>query len=378
MIKREIITGKMKTLWESTLRNVVFAGARPVYAIGLAFLVSGVMIGASKVNPITAYVALFQGAFGSLAGLANTCVRATPLLLGGLGISYGFKAGLLNIGAEGQMYVGGAAATVVALMPLPVPALLHITLAISAGFAGGLIWGIIPGYLRAYRGVSEIVVTLMLNYVGMYFINWLVEEPHPLAELNTTYPQSPIIQKSAQLPILIKGTSMHAGIILGLAFGLILYLVLRYTPFGFKTRMVGQNPEAAHYAGVKVKKQILFVMLISSGFGGLAGAGEILGLKLRLFDLFVGGVGYESIAVALLANANPLGVILSAFFFGALKAGANRMQIVSGIESSMALIVLALAVLFVIGIGFGERRVRSKRKKLEKHSTEQETQVYGD
>ena len=377
MIKRELVKSKMKSLWQTTLKDIVFISARPVYAIGLAFLVSAIMIGASKVNPLTAYVALFQGAFGSLAGLANTCVRATPLLLSGLGIAYGFKAGLLNIGAEGQMYAGGAAATVVALIPLPVPAFLHVTLAVLAGFAGGLIWGYIPGYLRAYRGVSEIVVTLMLNYVGIYFINWLVEEPHPLAELNTTFPQSPIIEKSAQLPILIKGTSMHAGIILGVVLGLILYLLLRYTPFGFKTRMIGQNPEAARYAGVRVKRQILFAMLISGGFGGLAGASEVLGLKHRLFDYFVGGVGYEAIAVALLANSNPLGVIFSAFFFGALKAGANKMQIVSGIESSMALIVLALAVLFVIAIGFGERRFRPKRKK-DKDSTERGIKTYGD
>ena len=377
MIKRELVKSKMKSLWQTTLKDIVFTSARPVYAIGLAFVVSAIMIVASKVNPITAYVALFQGAFGSLAGLANTCVRATPLLLSGLGIAYGFKAGLLNIGAEGQMYAGGAAATVVALIPLPVPAFLHVTLAVLAGFAGGLIWGYIPGYLRAYRGVSEIVVTLMLNYVGIYFINWLVEEPHPLAELNTTFPQSPIIEKSAQLPILIKGTSMHAGIILGIVLGLILYLLLRYTPFGFKTRMIGQNPEAARYAGVRVKRQILFAMLISGGFGGLAGASEVLGLKLRLFDFFVGGVGYEAIAVALLANANLLGVIFSAFFFGALKAGANKMQIVSGIESSMALIVLALAVLFVIAIGFGERRFRPKRKK-DKDSAERGIKTYGD
>jgi len=377
MMKRELVKSKMKSLWQTTLKDIVFTSARPVYAIGLAFLVSAIMIGASKVNPITAYVALFQGAFGSLAGLANTCVRATPLLLAGLGIAYGFKAGLLNIGAEGQMYAGGAAATVVALIPLPVPAFLHVTLAVLAGFAGGIIWGIIPGYLRAYRGVSEIVVTLMLNYVAIYLINWLVEEPHPLAELNTTFPQSPIIEKSAQLPILIKYTSMHAGIILGIVLGLILYLLLRYTPFGFKTRMVGQNPEAARYAGIRIKRQILFAMLISCGFGGLAGASEVLGLKHRLFDYFVGGVGYEAIAVALLANGNALGVIFSAFFFGALKAGANKMQIVSGIESSMALIVMALAVLFVIAIGFGERKFRPKRKK-DKDSTERGIKAYGD
>jgi len=367
-----------KSFLLSGARELLFSGVRPLFAIALALLTSAGMILATGANPITAYAALLQGAVGNFVSIANTCVRATPLLLGGIGVALGLKAGLLNVGVEGQIYAGAAAATAVGLIALPVPPCVHLFLAVLAGFLGGLLWAVIPGYLRAYRGISEIVVTLMLNYVGFYFISWLVEYPGILAEKGAVFPQSPPILESAQLPVLIRGTSLHAGIILGVILALFFHLLLRYSPFGFRTRMVGENPEAARYAGVNVTRQILMVILLFGGMGGLAGTGEVLGLKLRLFDAFSGGVGYEAIAVALLANGKPLGVILSAFFFGALKAGANKMQIVTGIETSMALVVLALAVLFVIAIGFGERRLISRRRKRGKDQAAKETQAYGN
>jgi len=366
------------SLWLPGLGAIVLSGARPLFAIALALLASAGMIWASGVNPFTAYAALAQGAFGNIASLANTCVRATPLLLGGIGVAVGLKAGLLNVGVEGQIYAGGAAATAVGIIALPVSPWLHLVLAVLAGFLGGGLWATIPAYLRAYRGISEIVVTLMMNYIGLYFISWLVEFPGILAEEGAVFPQSPLVLKSAQLPILIRGTSLHTGLILGVGLAVFFFLLLRFSPFGFRTRMVGGNPEAAQYAGISVKRQILIVILVAGGMGGLAGTGEVLGLKLRLFDAFSGGVGYEAIAVALLANGNPLGVIFSALFFGALKAGANKMQIVTGIEASMAIVVLALAVLFVIAIGFGERKLGAIRKAKEGNQTEREAQAYGD
>jgi len=246
---------------------------------------------------------------------------------------------------------------------------MHLLLAVVAGGVGGALWGLVPSYLRAYRDVNEIVTTLMMNYVGIYFVSYLVHYG-PLAEEGAFFPQSPPLLPSSHLPILIRGTSLHAGIIMGLVCGIFLHFLLRYTPFGFRTRMVGANPEAARYAGVKVARQIFLVMLVSSGLGGLAGVGEVLGLKLRLFDFFASGVGYDAIAVALMANGNPLGVILSATFFGALKAGANRMQIVVGIETHVATVVQALALLFVIAIGFAERVRLTRRKRKEEPAIE--------
>jgi len=352
------------------LEGLVLSGARPILAVILALVVSAGLIWAAGANPIEAYAALLEGSFGSVAALANTGVRAAPLLLGGFAVGLGFKAGLWNIGGEGQIYLGATVATAVGLIPLPVPAWLHLLLAVMAGFAGGALWMLIPAYLRAYRGVNEVCTTLMLNYVAGYFVSWLLHEPSPLAEKGAHYPMSPPILPSARLPILVKGTSLHAGLILALVLGVVLHFVLRYTPFGFRTRMIGGNPEAARYAGVGVARQIFLVLLVCGGLGGLAGAGEVLGLKLRLFDFFVGGVGYEGLALAMLANGNPLGMIVAGVFFGSLKAGASKMQIVTGIEASMALVIQALTVLFVIAIGFGER-VRLTRQQQKKSRAEE-------
>ena len=353
------------------LGGFVIPYARPVLAIFLALLVSAGLIMARGANPLEAYKAMLLGSFGSLAALANTGVRATPLLLGGLGVAIGWKAGLLNVGVEGQIYLGGIFATAIGITPLPVPPWLHLILAVMAGFVGGALWGLIPAFLRAYRGVSEIVVTLMLNYVGIQLASFLVQEYAPLGAQGVFYPQSPLILPGAQLPILIKGTSLHSGIIIGITLGVLMHFMLRYTNFGFRIRMVGENPEAARFAGVNVKRLIFIVILISAGLGGLAGTGEVIGLKLRLFDRFSQGLGYDAIAVALMANGNPLGVIATAIFFGALRAGAGKMQVVAGIETPIASVIQALAVLFVIGIGFAEIARVSWREKKDEIGTEE-------
>jgi general nucleoside transport system permease protein len=343
------------------LRGMIISGLRPFFAIFLALIVSAVLILLYGKNPITAFGALLDGAIGSIPSLANTGVRATPLLFGGLAVAFAFKAGMLNVGVEGQIYAGGAAATTIGLIPLPIPPIFHLALAIIAGFIGGLLWGLIPALLRAFQGRSEIVTTLMFNFLGIYFVSYLVQFPGPLAQEGATFPMSPPILSNAHFPILIRGTSLHAGILLATILILIFFFILKYTPFGYRVRMIGQNPEAARYAGVKVTRLLFFVLLLSAGIGGLAGTGEVLGLRLRLFDFFSGGLGYDAIGVALLANANPLGVVLTALFFGALRSGASRMQIVVGIETPIAEVIQALAVLFVIAIGFGQRIYYSRK-----------------
>ncbi len=355
--------------------ELLLTGGRPLIAIALALIVGAGLILAYGASPLQAYAAMLSGSVGSVAAIANTGVRTAPLLLGGLGVALGFQAGLLNVGVEGQIYTGAAAATAVALTHLPVPSWMHVSLAVIAGFLGGAAWGILPAYLKAFRGVSEIVITLMLNYVAIQLASLLVHEPSPLAKQNAFYPQSPTILPSARLPVLIKGTSLHAGLLIGLALAVAIFLALRYTPFGYRTRMTGQNPEAARYAGVKVRWQIVLVLILSAGLGGLAGTGEVLGLKLALYDYFSNGLGYDGIAVALMANSHPLGVVLAALFFGALRAGAGKMQVAVGIETPIAQVIQALAVLFVIAIGFGERR---RMRKLEgQHQEEQEGGVDG-
>ena len=354
------------TEMQQGLIDFILAGSRPVISIVLAFLVSGVIIFLQGINPLEAYSAVLRGAFGSMVAIGNTCVRTTPLLIGALGMTLGIRGGLFNVGAEGQLYIGAAAATTVGLLPLGVPSWLHILLSISAGILGGSLWAFLPAYLRAFRGVSEIVVTIMLNFVAIYFVSYLVHEPKLLAQEGASYAQSRTILESAYLPILVKGTSMHIGIIIAVILAFILHFVLNHTSFGFRTRMVGANPEAAHYAGVKVRSSLFVTFLIVGGFSGLMGTVEILGLKHSLYDYFSVGMGYETITVALLGGVNPLGVIPAAFFFGGLRAGGNLMQQTVGVSSSMVPVIQALAVLFVVGFGFTKRK-----PKIQKTMTQQ-------
>ena len=360
------------------LIDFFIAGSRPVLSIILAFLVAGVLIFLQGKNPLEAYAAIFRGAFGSLVAIGNTTVRTTPLLIGALGMTLGIRGGLFNVGGEGQLYLGAASATAVGLLPLPVPSWLHILLAISAGILGGSLWALLPAFLRAYRGISEIVVTIMLNFVAVYLVSYLVHEPKLLAQEGASYAQSRTILDSAILPILVKGTSMHSGIIIAVILGIILQFVLKRTAYGFRTRMVGANPDASHYAGVRVKPSLFITFLIVGGFYGLMGTVEILGLKHSLYDNFSAGLGYETIAVALLGAANPIGVIFAAFFFGGLKAGANLMQQTVGIQSSMVQVIQALAVLFIVGFGFTKKKSPVQKKGDPMRTRSEVTEGSGD
>ncbi len=340
---------------------------RPLVAIIMAMIVSAGLLSLQGVNPMKAFEALLSGSLGSLHSMSNTLVRASPLILSGLGVTLAMQVGLFNIGGEGQIYLGAIGATMAALLiPVPLPAWLHITIALAAGFLGGMIWGVVPAVLKAFRGVSEVVTTMMLNTVAIAFTSWMVHYPQPLGEENAFFPMSPIIPQSAQLPILIQGTSFHLGVFLGPILCVVMLYVVHFTGFGFRTRIVGANPEAARYAGVDVRRQMLLLLIVGAGLSGLAGAIEIMGLKLRLFDVFVGGVGYEALALGLISGGNPLGVIVGGLFFGGLKAGAAKMQVLTGVPTQMVLVIEALCVIFVVGFGFAERSRRTNKKKEEK------------
>lgn len=340
--------------------ELALSGIRPIIGIFLGIVAGGILIAISGVNPFVAYGAMLSGAFGNLQSFSNVLVRSSPLLLGGIGVALGIKAGVWNTGIEGYMYMGAIGAAIVSIPALNIPPILHILLALIVGmiFAAG--WGLIPGYLRAYRGVNEVTSTIMLNYVAIFLTSWLVAEPQPLAEVGSFYPMSKLFQESAQLPILMKGTSLHPGAFIGLAICILFYFVLKYTPFGFQTRMLGSNPNAARYSGVNTKQQIMLIIMIGAILGGLAGGIEVTGLKRRVYMDFVTGVGYESVAVALLAGGNPLAVIAAALFFSALKAGGATMSIMTGVGAPMTSVIIALCVLFVIAVGVSERRRLSK------------------
>jgi simple sugar transport system permease protein len=360
------------------LGELALSGARPLIGITLGLIAGGILIAISGVNPFAAYWAMLQGAFGSPQAFSNVLVRSSPLLLGGVGVALGIKAGVWNTGIEGYMYMGALGAAAVGIPALGLPPLLHILLTFVAAMLCAAVWGLIPGYLRAYRGVNEVTATIMLNYVATFFTSWMVAEPQPLAEIGSFYPMSKQLQEGVLLPILMRGTSLHPGAFIGLGVCLLFYFVLRYTPFGFRTRMLGANPNAARYSGVDIKKQIVLIIIIGAMLGGLAGAIEVTGLKRRVYMDFVTGVGYESVAVALVAGGNPLGVIAAALFFAALKAGGATMSIQTGVGAPMTSVIIALCVIFVIGVGVSERRRLAKVYDTEKPEAKNGSEIEGE
>jgi len=361
-----------KILHIPILGDLAVSAGRTVFGIVLGLIASGILIAVSGVNPFYAYGSLLRGAFGSMQAISNVLVRSSPLLLGGIGVSLGIKAGVWNTGIEGYMYLGAIGAAMVGVMDLGLPPIVHILLCFVLAAIFAAFWGAIPGYLRAYKGVNEVTSTIMMNYIAIYLTNWVVSGLPLVAEVDAFYPMSKSFQASALLPTLLKGSSLHPGPFIGIILCLLFHFILNYTPFGFRTKMLGSNPHAARYAGVNSRKQVMIILIIGAIIGGLSGAIEVMGLKRRVYMEFVTGVGYESVAVALLAGGNPIGVILSALFFSALKAGGATMSIETGIASSMNSIIIALCMIFVIGVGVVDSRRLKKVVDTDKDKTEDE------
>ncbi|MEM8777981.1 MAG: ABC transporter permease [Cyanobacteria bacterium P01_G01_bin.49] len=317
----------------------------PVIAIISSLLVGGILILIAGKNPFEAYTILFQESLINYYGFANTLTKTTPLLLASLGILVALKGGQFNIGGEGQIYLGALGSTLAGLLITDLPRFLHIPLALAGGFIFGALWGIIPGYLKAYRGVNEVITTLLLNYIALNLISYLVHGP--LAEPNAPSAYSPLIAESAKLPILLPQTLTHGGIIIGVIGTIIIGFILKQTIIGYQIEIVGFNPQAATYAGISLKKTILFLMALSGGLCGLAGACEVMGLKYRLFENFSPGYGFDAIAIAFLSRGNMVGLLLTALFFGALSSGANVMQRSAGVPVTIIGVIQGLTLLFI-------------------------------
>lgn len=340
----------------------IFNFMLPVIGIIVGVLIGSIIIIIRGVNPIDAYKALINGAFGSLDNFTGSLVKAIPLGLTGLAVILSNTAGVFNIGAEGQLQLGAVVATFVGVNFIGHGPILTVSLCIlSAALVGGLL-GMIPGYLKAYKGYNEIIITMLLNYIAVLFVSYLVRGP--LKEPNQTFPQSAVLGSSARLPIIVPNTQLHAGIIILLVACIIIFFVKYKTSLGFKMRAVGLNKNAADYAGTNSKKIMLLAMLLSGAIAGIAGGVEIMGVQGRLMDNFSPGYGYDAIAVALIANLNPIGMLFSAFFFGALSNGAISMQIVTGVPVYFVSIIQAFAVLFVVaftGLPRYLKRIRRNR-----------------
>ncbi len=320
-----------------------------VLAIVAALLVAAAFFAAYGVSPIRAYTAIFQGALGSSLGLSETLRRMIPLLLCGVGLAVAFRAQFWNIGADGQLLLGAIAATWIALFsglhgPILIPAMF------VAGFLAGALWGLIPALLKAKLGINDVITTLMMNYVAMYIVVYLIEGPWK-GSTTRGRPLTDMFPPAAHLPM-IGNTHVHwPTLLLGLLLAGFAYFLLRRSRTGYEIRVVGENPSAARYAGISAFKTIVVVMLLSGGLAGLAGVGEVAGVYQRLFDptQISMGYGYTAIIVAWLARKNPLSVIVTSFFFGALMAGGDVIKVNLGLPSQLINVFNGLIMFFLIG-----------------------------
>ena len=335
-------------------------------AIAMTMGVAGIALALGGYDPISALDALVRGSVGSAdTFLSITLVRTTPLLFTGLAVALAFRAGVWNIGAEGQLYVGAILATAVGLLGGGLPALVLLPIVLAAAVAAGAAWAWIPALMKVRLGVSEVITTLLLNFVAIDLAAWMVHGP--LQEARGVFPQSDPIATAARLPILVEGTRLHGGFAVGIAAAVLLWGLLRWTRVGLGLRAIGASPEAADVSGrFDVPSLTVAVFLLSGGLAGLAGGVEVSGVTFALYEDLSPGHGYTAIAVALLAGLHPAGVVATAVFFGALEAGAGAMQREAGIPAAWVGGVKALVILSVLAV---DRTARFGRGALGRGNT---------
>lgn len=354
-----------------------FDALLPVIATLAALAVGAVMLLFLKVNPIVAYAALWDGAFGSTNAFAETLVKATPLLLVGLGICISFRGDVINIGGEGQMIIGAVLATWVGLNFTGLPGWLTITISMLAGFLGGAIWGGIPGVLKAYFSVNEILSTVMMNAIAVQLMNFLLRGPMidpAQAKLASQIPQTARLEEIFRLPRLAP-TRLHLGALIAVILAVLVYILLWRTTLGYRIRAVGQNPHASRYAGIKVQRYVVLALLLSGAFAGLAGAVQVFGVNYRMItdgssSGFTGSAGFNGIVAALFGGLHPILTIPASILFGALLVGANKMQRVVQVPSALITALNGLVVVFVVSSEIIRKRRQRRREAVAKREND--------
>lgn len=333
------------------------AGTAAILAGCTAALLALVLLVAGH-DPVRAIRALLDGAAGTPDAFASaTLVRAIPLALAGLAVALAFRAGIFNIGADGQLLAGAAAASAVALPLADSLGGGGVVAALSAAALAGGAWASVAAQLRRRFGVLEVISTIMLNFVALHLVSWLVRGP--LQEPLRIYPQTAPLADGVRLPGLVPGTRLHAGVLLALLAAGALWWALRHTAAGFRVRAIGANPDAARVAGeIDVPRTTFRVFVISGALAGLAGGVEVTGVTYALYENLSPGYGYTAIAVALLARLHPLALLLSATLFGALEAGAAAMQRDAGVPSVLVSIVEACLILLALTL----ERLRARQR----------------
>lgn len=316
-----------------------------VVAIVLSMLVSSLLMLAVGYNPIAAYGALFQGAFGSVNAVANTLSKSIPLLFTGLAFAFASKGGMFNIGGEGQLYMGALASTSVALLLRGAPSFVALPLAILAGMVAGGIMGALVGIVKAKLHLNEVIVAIMLNYIASLFASYLISGS--LKAVDSMTPQSEVLPDAFLFQKLVPKTQLTTALLLALVLAALLFFFFKKSRAGFNIRAVGENPLAAQVSGVDMTMVMVLTMAASGAIAALAGITEVFGKYGRYIDGFSPGFGFTGIAVSVLGGNNPFGIVLTAILFGALDAGALKMSYTAGISANMVMVIQALVILFV-------------------------------
>lgn len=337
----------------------------PFAGVVVALLFGAIMLLFLKVNPLEAFAAMFGGAFGNTSGLIQSLVKATDLLLVGLGICIAFRANVINIGGEGQIILGAIAATWWTLTFRNLSPWIVVPGAILLGFIAGAFWGFIPGILKARLNVNEILSTIMMNAIALQFMNLLLNGPlmDPNGISAGTYlAQSERIPDALWLPRLIPQTLFNAGAIIAIVLAFGVFFFLWRTTIGYRIRAVGLNPDASRFAGINVHFYQALSLTLAGGFAGLAGVVEVIGVQHRLLQGITGGYGFTGIVAALFGGLHPLGMIPASFLFGGLLVGGDKMQRAVQVPSALTTAILGLVVLFVSGSALYARRWAAHRR----------------
>ena len=345
--------------------DIAFRAALPVMAMLAALLIGAVMLLFLKANPFEAYAAMLNGVFGSVSGITQSLVKATPLLLVGLGICIAFRASVINIGAEGQIIAGALMATWFSLQFRTWAGWLLLPTTMVMGFIGGAVWGFIPGILKARLDVNEILSTVMMNAIALQLMNLMIRsllmDPAGVAA-GTYLAQSERLPEQVWLPRLVPQTSLHAGAIIAVVLAVVVYIFLWRTTIGYRIRAVGLNPDASRYAGIRVPVYQALSLTLAGGFAGLAGVVEVIGVQHRLLEGITSGYGFSGIVAALFGGLHPLGLIPASWLFGSLLVGADKMQRAVQVPSALVDTMMGLVVLFVVGSALWSRRWAMRRE----------------
>jgi len=342
------------------------AALAPLIAVLLALSVGAIILLALGKSPIEAYSAMLDGAFGNEHSLFRTLTRATPLLLVAIGICIAYRGGMINIGAEGQLFVGAISATAFSLaLAGRLPGGLLAILTLSVGAAAGAVWGAVPGILKARFDVNEILSTVMMNEIAVQLLIYLLSGPMidpEQVKLGTRVPQSAALPEDVWLGRLAPPSQIHVGLFIALAMAVIVYALLWRTTLGYRIRAVGENRDASRYAGISVPRYLALSLILSGALAGLAGAVEVTGVTHRMVEGFAVGYGFSGIVVALFGRLHPVGAVPSAILFGALLVGADRMQRTVQVPSATVIALQGLVVIFVVSSEIWVRRRSARRQ----------------